>query len=152
MLKKSVLLLLFIAAGFIGSTQTIHNSGLIIDFLGEEKYSQLLESNPSYIYYLDVRCTSGFQIIEYADEKMNQMPVLNVLAYKTPVTKENPGKVEITAEQFLSEYENGTLNILKYILDYHQKQVTYYVLGNTGKVLMLLPVEYINKQVNQNYK
>lgn len=152
----SLVALLAMATSF---SQSLENEAKIIEFLGQERYNQILESNPNYLKFLDVRCSFGFKIIDYVDEKMGNMTVIDYVAYRvdqgngkdtTGLCKKGVGKDFDTPEEFLNHYNEGTLNILKYYIQYDRFEINYYVLGTTGKVLVVYPVDYINKLIAEN--
>lgn len=54
----------------------------------------------------------------------------------------------ITPEQFIADSETEEFNFLMYQFEFDRSEITYYILGKTGKVLMIQPVERINDIVN----
>lgn len=108
---------------------------------------------------MNTRIQSGFAVVDNVDGKFNSMNVLTVLPFRidqgegkdtTGVYKNGIAKDTDSPEEFLQKYENGSLNILKYILAYDSKNVTYYQLGETGKVLVIYPTTYINNLIEKN--
>ena len=130
-------------------SQTIENQQKIVDYLGQEKFDELLSANPSYLKFLDVKCSNGFDIIEMAPEKSQNFSVLTEIEKIDPNQKYSKTPNTISADEFVQLFENGNLNFLMYQLQGHKTQMTYFVLGNTGKVLMVYPTDYITQLVNQ---
>ena len=45
--------------------------------------------------------------------------------------------------------ESEDFNFLEYKFTFDRKEVVYHVLGTTGRVIVMLPTEHINKIVNK---
>lgn len=138
---------LVLSTGAFG--QSLQNQQKIVDYLGQEKFDQIQSSNPSYLTFLDVKCSDGFDIIEMVPEKTQNFTVLNEIVVIDPNNKITKTPTTVSADDFVQMFENGSLNFLMYQLQGHKTQMTYYVLGNTGKVLMVFPTDYITQRVNQ---
>jgi len=152
-------LLLFFGVLFFSTfsfAQNLENENEIIEYLGMEKYTSVLHSNPAYLKFLDVRCSDGYIVMDYVEEKMNDFPVLETITHGEWITIEEDGKsslefvvTQVTSESFMLDYESENFNFLEYRFTFDSKDVVYHVLGNTGKVIMILPIEKINKIVNK---
>lgn len=129
--------------------QTLQNENEIVEYLGQSKFDQLSQSNPSYLKFLDAKCSFGFEIESMGSEKTSGFETLNTIKFNDPDNKITKTPSTITASQFVQMYEDGSLNILMYEIVGDKSAMTYYVLGNTGKVLMVFPVDYIAQKVNQ---
>ncbi|UKN01502.1 hypothetical protein K6119_17395 [Paracrocinitomix mangrovi] len=125
------------------NAQTLNNEQFIVEYLGQTHFSELQNSNPSYLKFLDVRCSDGFKILDFVDEKMSDFSVINEIRVITDGDKSQ--KQMVTAQQLVDDYADGSFNFIKYQLQYDRSEITYYVLGSTGKVIMIYPTEYINK-------
>lgn len=133
----------------------LENQSQIVEYLGDSRFNDLLQSNPSYLSFLDTRCSNGYKIIDMPSEKTVGMTVLNSIAYEEWVAPEKAEEevlksVELssTPEEFVENSTSPEFNFLKYKLAFDKSETTYYVLGSTGKAIMIYPIEYINKQVN----
>lgn len=157
-MKNVVLIFCFSFLTQIGFSQSFNHQDYLIEFLGQERFDRILASNPHYLSYLDVRCSEGFMIMDYVNEKMESMniPVINEFIKKT---KQNGKDIDgtcvdgykkevLTPEEFLQHALNGTLNILAFDFDYDKSKVIYYRIGNTGKLIAIYPAEYIAKKVS----
>lgn len=125
-------------------SQDLKHKNYILEFLGQEEYDRIQSHNVGYLRFLDVRCSDGWQVIENNDGKFDSYEKIQTLSYTTP------DKVEFTisAQDVVSEINSGTFNLIKYNLNWDRSKTMYYVLGNTGKVLVIHPTEYINKIYN----
>lgn len=140
------LIALVIVTNAIG--QTLNNQQKLVEYLGQERFDELQTSNPSYLQFLDIKCSKGFDVIELASEKTQNMPVLNDIEKIDPNQKFHKTPNTISASDFVQLFENGSLNFLMYQLQGDRYEMRYYVLGNTGKVLMIYPTDYISQLVN----
>ena len=138
------------------SNQNLENKTQIIDYLGIDKYNSVLRSNPAYLKFLNVRLSNGHLIVDYVEEKMADFPVMDVIYHTEWKTFEKNGKsrnellqVKITPEEFLIHTEREDFNFLEYKFTFDRKEVVYHVLGNTGKVIVMLSTERINEIVNK---
>lgn len=137
------------------SQSSIENPNKLMDFLGQEKFNELINSNPSYISFLDVKCSSLFAITELSSEKSQVYLTLNEIEKYIwePNTKVGEGvhrkiAVIISPSQFLIELTSPDFNILEYSFKQDSQENKYYVLGNTGKVILIRPVSFITKVAN----
>lgn len=137
-------------------TQNIDSQSKVLDFLGQKRYNQIQNSNPARIVYMQTRLEDGYKIINNDDGKFDSAEKFDIIPFRIDVgdgkdtlgtCSDGTGKSFDSAEQFVQKENSGTLNILKYKLKYDREKVVYYQLGNTGKVLMIYPVDYINKAV-----
>lgn len=141
-------------------SQSLEHQDFLVEFLGQDRFDRIMDSNPSYLNYLDTRCSEGYIIMDYIDEKMSQMdiPVVDLFVKKTKqngkdldgTCKGGMRKEELTPNQFLASAEDGTLNILAFDFDYDKSKVIYYKIGSTGKMIAIYPADYIAKKVSQN--
>lgn len=156
---KSLRMFLVIGLGILSmnaKAQDLQNENQIIDYLGMERYTSVLHSNPAYLDFLDVRCSNGFHIMDYVEEKMSSYQVLEVVKHAEWKAVEINGKdclefveTKVSPEQFLIDLEKEDFNFLEYKFSFDRKEVVYHVLGNTGKVILMVPTEQINKIVNK---
>lgn len=144
-MKFLILLIALITTNLV-FCQTYTNQTKMIEYLGTTRYNSLAQNNAGYLRYIDARYSHGFSLIDYVDEKMNSFPVLSSLI------KKNQDKTTtiISIDQFLSEITNGTVNYLMYSLKGDQKEHKHYVLGNSGKVLVVHSTEYVTNQLNNS--
>ena len=116
------------------------NQAQIVEFLGQTKFNELLSTNPSYLTFLDTRCSSGYKIIDMSKEKAAEFELIDKIQknnmYTSPVEA-------ITAVEFVQAASSPNFNFLQYSFLFDSKEMTYYKLGSTGKVLMIFPVGYI---------
>lgn len=141
-------------------SQTLEHQGFLIEFLGQDRFDRIQASNPSYLEYLDTRCSDGYIIMDYVDEKMSQMniPVVDQFIKKTKqngkdvdgTCKDGIRKEALTPAEFLQSAENGTLNILAFDFEYDRSNLIYYQIGTTGKMIAIYPADYIAKKVSNN--
>ena len=137
------------------SQSSIENPIKLMEFLGQEKFDELLNSNPSYITFLDVKCSNLFAITELSPEKAQAYTTLNEIEKHIwePNLKVGEGvhrkiTVSISPSQFLIELASSNFNILEYSFNQDRQENTYYVLGNTGKIIMIRPVSFITEVAN----
>lgn len=142
---KSIVFGIIFFVGLAVSAQTYTNETKLIEYLGLTRYNSLASNSSSYLKFLDARYSFGFEIIEYVPEKMNSFPVLTTV----DMTNSDKIKTTVSIADFLNQINANTINYLMYDLQWDRSKTTYYVLGNTGKVLMIHSVEYINSKVNQ---
>ena len=130
----------------ISFAQNYSNESYLIEYLGQSRFDQLSASNSQYLNFLDARCSFGFDVIDYFDEeeKMVDFVTLNEFPKKT----ETKNVLNVSAADFLSEIESGNFNFIMYLLQWDRKSITYYIIGDTGKILLIYPVNYINDKVN----
>lgn len=138
----------FISLLFVTSSlhsQNYSKNDQLLEYLGDEKYENVLLSNPSYLQYLNVRCEEGYHILDYVDEKMSDFQVVIKIPKFNTVTQ----KLEaVSPEEFLLDLESEDFNFLKYKFQFERTKATYYIIGDSGKVIMIYPVEYISKIIN----
>lgn len=156
-LSACVLLVIFIGVNGTSFSQTdpLENQAKVAEYLGDSRFNELLQSNPSYLTFLDTRCSEGYKLIDMPAEKTAGMTVLNSITYEEWVVPEksqeqvvSTTELTLTPEEFVQEALDPEFNFLKYHFKYDQKEMTYFVLGATGKAIIIYPVEYINKQAN----
>ena len=153
----SLFILLFITSGSFA--QNLENESSIVEYLGEERYFELTQKNPAYLNFLDARYSHGYSVMDYVDEKMNEFSTLEVIYHSAWATVDLNGKEylevvesKVTPAEFLIALESEEFNFLEYRFTFDRTAVTYHVLGNTGKVLMIASVENINNIVNAEIK
>lgn len=138
------------------NAQELNHKTQIIEYLGLEKFNSISQSNPAYLKFLDVRLSNGHLIVDYVEDKMEGFSVLNVIYHTEWKTVEKNGKsrdeivqTKITPEEFLIRMEDEDFNFLEYKFAFDRKEVVYHVLGNTGKVIVMLSTERINDIINK---
>ncbi len=141
---KNLIAFIAIALSAISFSQNYSNESYLVEYLGQAKFDQLSQSGSQYLSFLDARCSYGYEVMDYVDEKMNDFEVLNEFPKKTQ-TKD---VINVSPGDFLAEIESGNFNFIMYLLNWDRSEITYYVIGNTGKVLMIYPVDHINEKVN----
>lgn len=141
---KFKLLFILLLSGVFSFGQSYTNESKLIEFLGQERFTKLHDANSSYLKFLDARLSYGFQLVDYVPEKMSSFPVVET------IEKINADKTtsSIAAADFVDLALSGNINYLMYKLDWDQSTHTYYRLGNTGKVLVILPNDMITQKVN----
>lgn len=157
LLKTSALLVFVFVVNQNSQAQLteLTNQDKVAEFLGDERFNDLLTSNPSYLTFLDTKCSYGYKIVEMGSEKTEGMTVLNSITYEEWVASSKSeeqilytSETILTPEEFVENATSPEFNILKYHFNSDRKQIVYYVLGTTGKVIILYPVAYIAKQSN----
>jgi hypothetical protein len=145
---------------FLGLTNCFSQSSFdnpvkLVDFLGQEKFDEILSSNPSYLTFLDVKCTSLYTVLDLPSEKTQSMTVLNEIEKRIWDTNVKTGdeilnKVKnlISTNQFIQELQSPNFNILEYTFAQDRSTDKYYVLGNSGKVIVIHSVNYITELAN----
>lgn len=146
---------ILIFGGNLNAQNLTHESQLI-EYLGQEDYNEFTQSNPSYLAFLDARY-DGYMIMDYVEEKMGEFETIEIIYKSEWVSVEENGKIyiervksKITPEEFLAEMGSQEFNFLEYSFKFDRSIFTYHVLGTTGKVIMIYPVEKINEIVNRN--
>ena len=146
---------------FIGANLTLNaqsnplvNQAKVADYLGDSRFNDLLESNSSYLDFLDMRCSKGYSIIDMALEKTVGMTGITSIDFEEWSVPTKPDETistkinhSLTAADFVTASSTSEFNFLKYHFQFDRSEITFYVLGETGKVIMIHPVEYINKQL-----
>ncbi len=97
------------------------------------KIVESITSDSEKTAYFDFLTEKSFSVSIGKNDK--SIPVAN-----TFTKKQNNVVSTISAEEFLSEYENGTLNILSFELARRADEYKYIALGKTGYVLALFPL------------
>ena len=95
--------------------------------------------------------------MDYVEQKMSEFPKVEII-YRFSFSdiivngKTCQKRVEskVSPEEFVTLYYEPEFNFLEYRLNFDRTNVTYHTLGNTGKVIMIMPVEQINEIVNMN--
>ncbi len=155
---KKILLAVVTLSCVFSYAQNSDSQSKILDILGQERFDNIQNSNPARIVYLEARLEEGYKIINNEGGKFDQVEKLDMIPFRIDVgdskdtlgtCKDGTGKSYDSAQEFLQKENSGTLNILKYKLKYDREKVVYYQLGSTGKVLMIFPVNHINKVVAQ---
>lgn len=141
---KLILTCFLLFTGITVSGQELNHKDKLIEFLGQERFDKINSQSNGYLRFLDLRCSDGWQIIDNIDGKFDQYEKLDSLNYSTPEKVINA----VSAEEILNQINSGEFNLIKYTLKWDKDKTVYYVLGNTGKVLAIHPVEYINKLLN----
>ena len=144
-----MLTLILLSGSAYSFAQTLQNESKIVEFLGQSEFDQMSQANPSYLEFLDAKCSYGFEIESMGPEKTSGFETLSSITYNDPNNKITKSPTTVTPSEFVQMYEDGTLNFLMYEIRGDRSAMTYYVLGNTGKVLMVFPVDYISQKVNQ---
>lgn len=132
--------------GINAVAQNLSNSEFLIEYLGQEKFDQMSNVNPSYLEFLDAKCEHGYEITAMGAEKTAGFTVLNQIEVRDP--NKNSSPTTISVAEFIALDQQDELNILMYQITSDRSAMTYYVLGTTGKVLMLYPAEYIAEKQN----
>lgn len=149
-------LVFFIGVNLTSSAQSnpLENQTKVAEYLGDSRFNDLLVSNPSYLEFLDTRCSKGYAIIDMPIEKTEGLDVLTSVSFEDWVPSEKPEETIFsrqiytqTIEEFIASSSSSEFNFLKYDIKFDRTEVKYYVLGTSGKTLMVYPVEYINKQL-----
>lgn len=129
----------------------------LAEYLGDSRFNQLHQSNPSYLEFLDERCSNGYTVIDMPLEKTEGMTVLNTIPALKWIVIESEGKnvdqmisSSVTAEEFVLNHSQIDFNFLRYELAFEKSENTYYVLGNTGKVLIVYSVDHVSQKLNSN--
>jgi hypothetical protein len=144
--SKMFALFLFIAVSVPSFGQNSYASeSQLIEVLGQSKFDQLQQANPNYLKFLDARCTHGYVIMEMPKEKTEGFTMIKKIA---KLTGNGTEVIGVTPEQFVLDATSPNFNFLMYKFDFDRSENTYYILGRTGKVLLILPVERINEIVN----
>ena len=144
-MRTTLLTLLLLIGSAFSFSQNLHNQDMVLDYLGQDRFDHFQQSNPNYLVYLDVKFSKGYSIINRSDAKLVDEKFLSSIDYKPS----DGDKTALSADVFIQMYNQGTLNFLRVILPYDQKKDTYYVLGKTGKVLVLHSANSIVSATNQ---
>lgn len=138
---------LFYSFSQTNNTQlSLNNESKIIELLGQEKFDQMVSINPGYLKYLDARC-EAFTIIDFSEEKFGYLKPLQTLVKRNPSNK-SEGNLSVSPAEMVQEYNDGNFNILLYDFYYDKSEYTYYRIGDTGKIIMIYPVDQIIKNVD----
>ena len=93
---------------------------------------------------MNERCEMGFSILTLEEEKTIGFEKI----YQVALSNIDKTETIVSIPDFIDMLESGTLNILLVKLAYDQSGFTYYILGESGKVLVLNSVESITKSLN----
>lgn len=146
-LSTLMLLIVFLFGAnqaLFGQSTTLDNPDKVEQLLGEEKFNELLTSNPSYLVFLDTRCSSGYKIVDMTKEKAADFQLIQKIKKHATVDSELEA---VTADEFVQYASDPNFNFLQYSFQFDRTEMTYYKLGSTGKVLMIFPVGYINQLI-----
>jgi hypothetical protein len=116
------------------------------EFLGEERYDYMSQINPGLISDLILRFRFGVELREWNSNREAPFKILEsvILIYKE-------GNQNLPAPEFVQNYEQGFINPLRIDLPIDRSQQNFFILKNTGKVLVMNSWEVmkrLNQQVN----
>lgn len=83
--------------------------------------------------YMKFRSENMFQLVESSDGKLKDYPVLNSIEYS------NGGKeniIQLSPEEFIKKFRNGEIKSEYIQVKRSRSEDTWYVLGNTGYLLL----------------
>lgn len=145
----SILIVFLLGANYtlFGQAPVLEKQLQIEEFLGQPKFNELLSTNPSYLTFLDTRCSAGYKIVEMTKEKSGSFQLIEKIQKNS--TMDSPVEA-VTAAEFVQAANDPSFNFLQYSFQFDRTEMTYYKLGSTGKVLMIFPVRYINQIIKSN--
>jgi hypothetical protein len=162
--QGSLLKTLLCAAFLYGVSSTSHSQltslnhqTQVAEYLGDSRFNDLLSSNPSYLDFLDARCTYGYKIVDMPVEKTEGMSVLTSIPMLSWNEIQSEGKTvtdlittNVSAEDFVLASIETDFNFLRYSITSDKSESKYLVLEGTGKVLIIYSVDYVSNQLNSN--
>ena len=122
--------------------QPIQNQQKLVDYLGQERFQKLTQSNSPSLLFMDKRASHGYEIMTIEPEKLVDMNQVHEFVF----SNSDKSTYRLTADEFLTNSANGSLNILQLNLKYDPSSSTFYRIGNSDKVLVLKSVEFISKK------
>lgn len=137
------------------SQSSIENPNKLVDFLGQEKFSDILNSNPSYLTFLDVKCSELIIVNELSAEKTSSFVQINEIkrtsweqGLKAGDEVKRQVTVSVSPSQFLLDMESPNFNVLEYSFEQGRSNDKHFVLGSTGKVIIVRSIDFITEIAN----
>lgn len=132
-MKICIISLFFLSGSFFLSAQDKSKTqNQLLNVYSENTVNTIMNSDSKLKYY-DFLLHKSFQIVDYGQtEKLNGIPVLSHLSKKN-----GSGVTLVNAEDVVTEYNNGTFNILSYDLERSYNTAKYYRLGSSTYVITL---------------
>ena len=141
-MKKLFALVIFFMGIVSVYAQSIQNQQKLIDYLGQERFQKLTQANSPSLLFMDKRASHGYEIMTIEPEKLVDMNQVHEFVF----SNSDKSTYSLTADEFLTNSANGSLNILQLNLKYDPSSSTFYRIGNSDKVLVLKSVEFISKK------
>jgi hypothetical protein len=116
------------------------------EYLGDERYDNMLQINPGLISDLILRFRFGVEVREWNSNRDAPFKTLESIVM---IFKE--GNQDVPAIEFVQNFEQGLINPLRIDLPIDRSQQNFFILKNTGKVLVMNSWEVmrkLNQQVN----
>jgi hypothetical protein len=139
------------------NAQHLNNESKIIDFIGQSRFNELQANNSTYLKFLDVKCQIGYEIQTIPFEKLTDKEVLTAASFKKFCDKQSDSSCnsdytvgKSSASEILSLINEGNFNFLIYQLASDPNKDKIYVLGSTGKVLIVRSAKFLADAVNSN--
>ncbi|MDX1652295.1 MAG: hypothetical protein R3277_07380 [Brumimicrobium sp.] len=136
MLRIFLVLLLGGVINFVSYSQNSSSLSKVEEFLGEQKYAELQNTNPGLIKFLVVRVEDGYLVSESIEEKKSSYIKIDHVFFK---------KEQISVEDFIEHLNQEEFNILLYNFPGEDSESTnHFLLGDSGILLTV----FSNKAVN----
>jgi hypothetical protein len=110
----------------------------ILQMVGAEKYNQLNNSRPEALAELAYMNRNGYQVSDAGEKDFADL--VDALDFE-PLYQAMPA---VTLEAL----ENGTWNMYGYLINPDAKQYLHYRIGESNKILVILPVDLVRKKMN----
>ena len=107
-----------------------------------KRFQKLTQANSPSLLFMDKRASHGYEIMTIEPEKLVDMNQVHEFVF----SNSDKSTYSLTADEFLTNSANGSLNILQLNLKYDPSSSTFYRIGNSDKVLVLKSVEFISKK------
>ena len=107
----------------------------VSQFLGADKYNQIVADNPGLIKYLKYKSEKGYLVEDAIESKANSYIKLDSVYFK---------KQPISIQTFVRALEQDNFNFLFYTFPIKNK-TSGILLGNSGKIIII----YSNSQINK---
>ena len=137
-MKKIILLLSLILMGFGVFSQTLPIDSRLYARYSEEELQNMQQNNPEDLEYFNWFVENSYVIKDVTNPWALNYPKIKYLDNET----KSEG-CEVT------EFDADNFNIMEYAVNVGQKKSVVYVIGNTGKALVLYSNEYLTKLYNE---
>lgn len=138
---KLVIILFFISTWAVAQNNPTFT--YVQEFLGQERYSEMVQSNPGLINDLSDRVNYGFQLIEMIPEKSSDFKPLNEIKLNF-----KEGSV-LSNQEFVNLWESGDFNPLFLDLPQSKTENAYIHLVGTDRALIIYSLDAIQFRRNQ---
>ena len=137
-MKKNILLLSLILMVMGAFSQNVTIDSRLYAKYSESDLLEIQRTNPADIEYMNWFVDNAFVVKEVRNPEASEFPKLRYIDKETKLAGE-----EVT------EYNPATFNVMECAFVIDSKESTAYLIGNTGKVLILSSSKDLTKRFNE---